>query len=322
MKRLRSLAGIVVVVGVTALAGLGWWSVLASERDALRAADAGARQAAIGAALAVEQATQAGTSIADAAHLARTPGASGIVVRDASGTVVAGRATPGARSVSVRLPAGGSVSAEVSLTRDDLGVGRYGNTIIVVSLLVLVSSLFGLGALLRDRRKAHAEVARLGRKFHEVAVIDELTGFGNRVRMLADLGNLVARGHRYGSQVGLAVFAVDGLDTSDTMMKAVAQVLATQARAADSCFRIAPNRIAVVLAEQDEVGAAMAAERIRSAVVLSGLTTASVGVTALGVAEGASAAELVQRAEAAAGEAAAEGGNRVVEALVLRPATV
>lgn len=321
MRRLRSVTGWVAVLGVVALAGLAWVAILATERDALRASEDGARQAAAGAAIAIEQATQAGVAVEDIAALAAGAGPARLVVRDAGGALVAGAATD-RPTVGVRLSTGGTVAAEIVLTSDRLRVGRYGKAILLSALVLLGCSLVALANLARDRRKAHDEVTRLARKFDEVAVVDELTGFGNRARLLGDLGTLVARGHRYGSQVGLAVFSVDGLDTSDAKISQVATLLQGQARAADACFRLASNRIAVVLVEQGELGAALAAERIRSAVVLSGLCTVSAGVTALGRGERADAADLVARGEAAVADAAAAGGNCVVGSFVLDPIAV
>lgn len=303
------------MLGVTLLAGLGWWSVLASERDALTAAQAGAKQAAAGTSLAIEQAVANGMDIEEAAALIQGVGDARLVVRDRDGKVLAGSPAPGAESATVRMAGGVTVSAEVAMRAEELGISRYGEAIMGVSVLVLGAAGFGLAALLRDRRRAHAELARLGRKFDEVAVVDELTGLGNRARLYSDLGTLVARGQRYGSNVGLAVFSIDGLEVSDAMVRRVSRLLASQARAADSCFRITPNRIAVVLAEQDELGAIAAAERIRSAVVLAGDATVSVGVTALRVGEVTTVEDLVDRAEIAVTQAAVEGGNRVVSAL-------
>lgn len=257
MKSVRRISAGAVIVAVAGLAMVAWWSMLAAERAALQASAESARNAAAGVALALHAGADLETTVLLAEQVIDVP----FVVRDAGGDTIAGSAD-GDDLVTVPVP--GSelrVSAEVDGSAG-LGIGRYGRFVAVGASLVMAVSLWLLWMVARDRQRARLEVARLGSRWQQAAAADDLTGLGNRVRLVEDADALIARGARYGNRFGLAVFEVEG-QLSDGLLMAIADVLAGTARGGDLCYRLDGGRFVVLLPEQDDIGATLAADRIR-----------------------------------------------------------
>ena len=166
----------------------------------------------------------------------------------------------------------------------------------IVGALVALAAVIGLVVVDRDRRRALAEVERLQRRWDELAAADVLTGLGNRTRLLEDVQTLIARGSRYGNAFGLVLFEVPGTLTDDEL-QAVAEVIAAEARSADLCYRIGARLFAVVLAEQDLLGAGLAADRIGVLLQELGHVDVRRGVAGFSPWLEAGAAELLLRAE-------------------------
>lgn len=257
MTGMRRISAGTVVVAIAALAMLAWWSMLAAERAALRASAESARNAAVGVALALHGGAEVESTVVLAEQGTGVP----LVVRDAEGVALAGTAS-GDDLVTVPVP---GTALRVSAEEDGsagLGIGRYGRFVAAGAFLVMAVSLWLLRLVARDRRRARLEVARLGSRWQEVAAADDLTGLGNRVRLVEDADALIARGGRYGNPFALAVFEVEG-HPSDSILVAVAEALADKARGGDLCYRLGGSRFVVLLPEQDDVGATLAADRIR-----------------------------------------------------------
>lgn len=310
MAGMRKVSAGLVVLAVAALAMVAWWSMLAAERAAIRASEEGAHQAAVAAALAVS--TQAGDAadVAGIVAMAEQVGGLRLQVVDPAGRRVAGDAAPGARFATVAVPGSDlTVGAEVS-DRAGLGLGRFSHLITAVAFLILAGAVSLLVIVARQRRLAHVEIARLGKRWEETAASDDLTGLGNRTRLLEDADALIARGSRYGNSFGLALFEVPD-DPSDGLVLAVAELIAGEARGADLCYRVEEGRFVTLLPEQDETGAALAAERIRRAIGERLGHAALTGVSAFSPWLPCSASDLLVRAELDLGASALVGDRGV-----------
>jgi GGDEF domain-containing protein len=262
MAGIRKCTGLLVVVAVAGLAMVAWWSMLAAERGAVEARQVGARRVAVATALAVRTEQSAGGDVHSLIALAEKVDGQRLLVQDGSGRTLGGTLDSGAPRASVNV-AGSDlvVSAEIESAKD-LGVGRFSHVITAIAFLVMAGSVAMLAIVARDRRSARSELDRLEVRWISAAAADELTGLGNRTRLIQDTQALVARGSRYGNAFALALFEVTD-DPSDTTIKAVADLLSAEARDADLCYRVGADRFVAVLPEQDEVGAALAADRIR-----------------------------------------------------------
>jgi diguanylate cyclase (GGDEF)-like protein len=119
---------------------------------------------------------------------------------------------------------------------------------------------------------------RASRKTSEVAAVtaaaltDQLTGILNRRGFTQSAEVELDRARRYGHPLALAYVDVRGLkavnDTEghlagDRLLREVASLLSSSARAHDLVGRIGGDELAVLLAEQAEPGAAAMSERIR-----------------------------------------------------------
>jgi GGDEF domain-containing protein len=291
------------VLGVLALAAClamaAWWSLLAAERAALRATESGAERAAIAAAVAVQA---AGGDAAEIVALTEQVGDLRLLVRDADGDVVAGSADPGAQLVETPVP-GTELTLAAEVPDAGLGVGRFSHVIILAAFVVMAATTGLLGIVTRAHRRAEVEVDRLGRRWQETAAADDLTGLGNRTRLLEDTGALIARGSRYGNAFGLAMFELDA-DLPDVAVQRVAETLVSQARGADLCYRIDDRRFVTVLPEQDETGATLAADRIRRVIAEQGRVEVRTGVSSFSPWLPCAAGDLLGRAELDLGAAA------------------
>jgi diguanylate cyclase (GGDEF)-like protein len=184
---------------------------------------------------------------------------------------------------------------------------------------------------------SHAAAAIESARLHKVAVershVDALTRLLNRHRLDEDLADECRRSARYARPLSVVMMDVDhfkafndahGHPAGDVVLQSVAEVLRLNVRATDSAYRYGGEEFLVLLRETDEAGAALLAERLRSALERTlARQRGGQGVTAsFGVAQyGASRAlpgPLVEAADRALYEAKREGRNRVVVASGLR----
>jgi diguanylate cyclase (GGDEF)-like protein len=182
------------------------------------------------------------------------------------------------------------------------------------------------GYLARQTAVAMENVA-LHDRLHRQATVDDLTGLSNHRRFQEALQHEVTRMRRSGRPTALALIDIDhfkvindtyGHQHGDTMLQAVAQVIAHACRATDEPARYGGDELAVILAETDLGGAGTVGESIRRAVQRLALTlpdgtptsiTVSVGVSALEPGAGDPAA-LIEGADVALYEAKRAGRNR------------
>jgi GGDEF domain-containing protein len=261
MAGMRKVVAGVLLAAVAGMAMLAWWSMLAAERAAVHATESGARKAAVASALALSIEQRTGGDLAEVTAVAEQVAGLRLLVRDGNGTPVAGHADPTARVMVADVP-GTAFTVSAQVDRAGLGVGRFSHLITAGAFLVMAGSMTLLVVVAGDRRRARLEVDRLGRRWDEAAAADDLTGLGNRTRFLEDAGALIARGSRYGNSFGLALFELPG-EPSEGLVLAVSELLAGQARGADLCYRVDDRRFVTLLPEQDETGAALAADRVR-----------------------------------------------------------
>jgi GGDEF domain-containing protein len=178
------------------------------------------------------------------------------------------------------------------------GIGDDGSRRVVAAGAVLLACIT-VGTLLvvtRRLRLVEHDLRRLTGRWDELAATDQLTGLGNRTRLLEDVQLLIARGSRYGHSFGLALFELpEPLDADE--LQVAAELLAAEARSADSCYRIADNRLVALLAEQDLLGAGLAAGRIGRALRESGFDEVRQGVSGFSPWLEGGAAEVLLQAE-------------------------
>ncbi len=174
--------------------------------------------------------------------------------------------------------------------------------------------LFPLSNALRYRR------AVLG------ALTDALTGIGNRNALELTLDREVGIVRRHGGHTSVALIDADhfkkindthGHLTGDRVLKTLTKVINAAARKTDLLFRYGGEEFVLLLDNTDDDGAAVIAERIRSAVAdadFSGLGLESAVTVSLGIAtltDSDSAESLLARADRALYAAKAAGRNRV-----------
>lgn len=120
---------------------------------------------------------------------------------------------------------------------------------------------------------------------------DPLTGLGNRRAYEERIEAELARNRRYKHSFSLALLELGGLETAvdrmgqaagDEAVTEIAQILKRHTRAIDACFRIAADRVSIVLPGTSLDGARILVERCRAHIVeakpCDGAITASFGV--------------------------------------------
>ncbi|MGZ6259572.1 MAG: diguanylate cyclase domain-containing protein [Candidatus Limnocylindrales bacterium] len=175
-------------------------------------------------------------------------------------------------------------------------------------------------------RQARHEQALLERSdwFDRMANTDPLTGIANRRTFERILELELARAGRQGTQVSLAVFDVDGLaridrsrgaDVADDVLRTVASALADSVRLVDTVARYGGDEFALLAPGTAGVTVAQRVLTSAGKALAEGGTGAALSV---GVArfpdDGATAAELLDAADAAMHVAKAQGGGRIAEA--------
>lgn len=199
----------------------------------------------------------------------------------------------------------------------------------------------GFIVVLRDvtkRKAAEERLAALNAELTHLASNDALTGLANRRHFDEALEAEWSRAGRDGHPMSLLLVDVDrfkayndlyGHQDGDACLRAIAEAVGSVARRAGTLVaRYGGEELAVVLPGADEAGAALLAERVRTAVEglgrphagnpgCGGLVTASLGCATLRPADlpEASAAALIAEADARLYEAKRTGRNRVVDRL-------
>jgi diguanylate cyclase (GGDEF)-like protein len=180
----------------------------------------------------------------------------------------------------------------------------------------------------RKLAERNTELQRDSEASFTVARVDALTGIPNRLSMDEDLRELWSYARRYGHRYSVAMCDVDwfkpyndrfGHLAGDEVLRRIAKALQDACRNGDRVYRYGGEEFVVLLSEQELPDAQRAMERIRAAVEglaipaarAGEVVTISVGVSAVGVADGAGPAQWLARADAALYRAKAQGRNRV-----------
>lgn len=141
-----------------------------------------------------------------------------------------------------------------------------------------------------ELRQVAAEFNKMVERIHEseAALAEEaredvLTGLSNRRAFDETLDGAFARLRRLKDPVVLLSLDIDhfkkindtyGHDVGDEVLRSVAQTLRGSTREVDRVFRVGGEEFAVLVAETNELGAQIAAERVRAAVAAKAVTTA------------------------------------------------
>ena len=199
----------------------------------------------------------------------------------------------------------------------------------VMAQLELRRSVAALEAAADERRRYQSQLEDYQQQLEahlaqiaEQSVTDPLTGLRNRREFLNRLHEEVARSHRYGTPLSLAMIDVDnfkrlndtfGHPVGDAALKQIGAALTATSRNTDLVARYGGEEFVVILPGTDPNGAFVLGERFRQGVEQASMNqhhlTVSVGVASL---DGADADNLVSRADAALYCAKAGGRNRVV----------
>jgi diguanylate cyclase (GGDEF)-like protein len=182
-------------------------------------------------------------------------------------------------------------------------------------------------AQLERKLIAAGRVTALHRRLHDDARHDALTGLSNRLRLAEDLELLCGRVERYGHTYCVALFDVDdfkgyndaaGHMAGDGVLRSVAQALKRQIRSGDALYRYGGEEFLVLLPEQTIDSAALAAERLRTAVEAlalphpaGGVVTVSAGVAGTTTERACRPGALFELADRAMFRAKEGGRNRV-----------
>jgi two-component system cell cycle response regulator len=168
----------------------------------------------------------------------------------------------------------------------------------------------------------------LQQNLFESATRDGLTGLANKRTFLDALGKEFAYGVRHSTKLSLIMFDVDhfkkindthGHPAGDVVLKQLAQLVASTARAEDIVARVGGEEFAILMRSAHAEGAHNCAERIRGevermVVEVDGKripVTISIGIATLSNRNVADAASLVAAADAHLYEAKRSGRNRV-----------
>jgi diguanylate cyclase (GGDEF)-like protein len=144
-------------------------------------------------------------------------------------------------------------------------------------------------------KRFNADLVTANKALQDIATTDFLTGLPNRRHFFERLTQAMAAAKRSGRPVAVLLVDIDrfkrindehGHDRGDEVLRAVAEVLRNQLRAADSVARIGGEEFAVLSPETDEGEAVMLGERLRMALSTvpiapgpgAGRITASIGV--------------------------------------------
>ena len=200
-------------------------------------------------------------------------------------------------------------------------------TLVDVSHDFTINLLLLLARRLRTNNSTVSDNIRLQREHKRDALVDAMTALHNRRWLDEALPRFVGRFARGSQRLAVLMIDVDhfkkyndsfGHPAGDAVLVMVARVLRTGFRPTDQVARYGGEEFTVILPDTDDVGARVAAERVRKAVSaakassgdreLPGVTVSIGGAT---FAAGDTAATLVQRADAALYASKQAGRDRV-----------
>ena len=195
----------------------------------------------------------------------------------------------------------------------------------LAEVLILSPTYLVLGGFILVGKRRLIE---LREQANDLALHDPLTGLYNRRFLFDALEREIARSHRYGSPVSLAIFDVDdfkainddyGHATGDQVLRTIGAVASDTIRATDSIARIGGEEFAILLPDTDREDALGLAERVRDAirtgVTLGARTVTLSGGVAACPRDATGADGLHRSADAALYRAKADGKDRCAAAV-------
>jgi diguanylate cyclase (GGDEF)-like protein len=184
-------------------------------------------------------------------------------------------------------------------------------------------------ALTRELNDQRIQLEALNLELTGMALRDSLTGLGNRRALDEDLDLLDARVKRYGQRYCIAILDVDhfkayndtyGHKAGDQALQTVAAQIKEQARRGDGVYRYGGEEFLCIFNEQSLATAAVATERMRSALQAlaiphggnpHGMLTLSAGLAMLDPSHLRSLDEVLREADTALYRAKDRGRNQV-----------
>jgi len=171
------------------------------------------------------------------------------------------------------------------------------------------------------------ENAQMYERAVEIAFTDSLTGLYNRRYLMEQIRRELARAERNKTALSLIMIDVDDLktvndrfghDRGDGLLKELARIIKSKARASDVAARLGGDEFVVLTPDTDLVGASEVGQRLRSEAHLSRIqmggremgTSVSIGVASY-PSHATSAESLLKKADEAMYEAKRAGKNRV-----------
>lgn len=155
----------------------------------------------------------------------------------------------------------------------EAGVDDYvGKPLDLNELRVRLISAERITRMQRELAQKNTQLEEMGRDLLAQSRRDPLTGVGNRLRFQDDVERLMDEVRRYGHRFCLGMCDIDNFklynDThghlaGDEVLKAVANTLDEKSRGSDQVYRMGGEEFLIILADQDEVTAMVAAERLR-----------------------------------------------------------
>ncbi len=152
----------------------------------------------------------------------------------------------------------------------------------------------------RQLIEQQAELKRLNQELFEQGRRDPLTHLGNRLRLMEDLVVVIGQAERYDKRYCAVLCDVDhfkayndfyGHLAGDEVLQKIAQTIVKNCRNGDAAYRFGGEEFLIILPEQTEASAAIAAERLRKTIealalphqarIPPGVVTISAGVAAL-----------------------------------------
>ncbi|MFT7560162.1 MAG: diguanylate cyclase (GGDEF)-like protein [Flavobacteriales bacterium] len=200
-------------------------------------------------------------------------------------------------------------------------VDGHGEVCGVITQAVTIEAFF-------KSQSRHDELAEANEILQSQALEDALLGIGNRRAMEVDLHSMCAEAKRYSKPFSVAMIDVDkfklyndhyGHQQGDEALKQICQIILTSMRDGDRLYRYGGEELLLLLNNTEQDLAAVAAERIRSAIVDSkiehcksdfGVVTVSMGLVAWR--DSLSKTSLIELADAALYRAKAGGRNRLM----------
>ncbi len=141
--------------------------------------------------------------------------------------------------------------------------------------------------LLKKERQLTAELNGMNESLRILATMDSLTGVFNRRTILESLEKELHRSHRYGKVFGIILTDIDffkmvndtyGHQTGDNVLKCVCDNISANIRVNDVIGRYGGEEFLIIMPETDTDQAAIAAEKLRSAIESMALSQENIQV--------------------------------------------